>query len=94
MSKSLAELIRQLSPTVTPRDIKELPLLTLGSSFQGANNVLIGQKATEAVFLAIAETVEQYITERTEQKLHTLRRATEVPVKSDEEPRKSGPLRS
>src|SRR4029453_10557279 len=37
----------------TSRDIAELPLLTLGSSFQGAKNVIIGQKATQAIFLAI-----------------------------------------
>src|SRR5688500_19964643 len=43
MSAVLAELIRQISPTVTSRDVDELRLLTLGSQFQGANNVNIGK---------------------------------------------------
>src|SRR5437879_5941634 len=55
MCPALAELVRQLSPTVTPRDVQELPLLTLGSFFQGANNVLIGKQATADVFLSIKE---------------------------------------
>ncbi|HEY3964597.1 MAG TPA: XcyI family restriction endonuclease [Planctomycetaceae bacterium] len=57
MCASLADLVRQLSPSVTPRDVQELPLLTLGSYFQGANNVLIGKQATADVFLAIKEIV-------------------------------------
>jgi XcyI restriction endonuclease len=69
MSKGLAELVRQLSPTVTPRDINELPLLTLGSFFQGANNVSIGKQATLGVFLAVADIVQQYVTRHDEQKL-------------------------
>ena len=32
---ALAELARQVSPAVTPRDVTELPLLTLGAQFQG-----------------------------------------------------------
>jgi hypothetical protein len=69
MSTALDKLVRQLSPSVTRRDIGELPLLTLGSFFQGANNVRIGKQATVGVFLAMAEIVEKFITERTEQKL-------------------------
>jgi hypothetical protein len=65
MSLALAELIRTLSPTVTPRDITELPLLTLGSPFQGSRNTQIGEAATEAGFLAIAEIVNAYTTEQT-----------------------------
>jgi hypothetical protein len=30
MSEALAELMRQMSPAITPRDVAELPLLTLG----------------------------------------------------------------
>lgn len=33
MCKALAELVRQLSPTVTTRDVNDLPLLTLGPGF-------------------------------------------------------------
>jgi hypothetical protein len=69
MAEPLAELVRQLSPAVTPRDVSELPLLTLGSKFQGANNNQIGQRATHDVFLAIAEVVETHVTDRDAQSL-------------------------
>jgi hypothetical protein len=69
MCSVLADLVQQLSPTVTPRDIDELPLLTLGQQFQGANNVLIGQQAIQGVFQAIASVTADYVTERTEQAL-------------------------
>jgi hypothetical protein len=63
MCAALTDLVSQLSPAVTTRDIRELPLLTLGSYFQGANNVLIGKKATEDVFLSIAEVVKGHLAE-------------------------------
>lgn len=44
MATSLSDLIRQMSPGVTPRDLQELPLLS-GAQFQGSNNVAIGRKA-------------------------------------------------
>lgn len=66
MTGSLSELIRQLSPSVTARDLSELPLITLGAQFQGGNNVAIGKQATLDVFLAIAEIVDGHIVERTE----------------------------
>jgi hypothetical protein len=61
MCQALAELVRRLSPTVTQRDIDELPLLTLGGQFQGSNNNKIGQQATLDVFLAIKEIVQKHI---------------------------------
>lgn len=64
LSEALAGLVRQISPTITPRDVSELPLLTLGSQFQGANNNTIGQQATLEVFLAIADIVKDYTVER------------------------------
>lgn len=69
MGQALAELIRQLSPSVTARDVSELPLLVLGGQFQGATNNAIGQLATVEVFLAIAEIVEEYTVERDERSL-------------------------
>lgn len=69
MCEALAELVRQLSPGVSLRDIAELPLLTLGSQFQGANNVKIGKEATEAVFVAIADITKKYISSRTANRL-------------------------
>jgi hypothetical protein len=61
MCEALAELVRRLSPTVTQRDVDELPLLTLGGQFQGSNNNKIGQQATLDVFLAIKEIVKKRI---------------------------------
>lgn len=61
MCQALAELVRRLSPTVTQRDIDELPLLTLGGQLQGSNNNKIGQQATLDVFLAIKEIVQKHI---------------------------------
>jgi hypothetical protein len=75
MTLAIAELVRQISPTVTPRDINELQLITLGSYFQGANNVMIGKQATLAVFLAIAEIVGSHITKQSDTKI-TLRNAS------------------
>jgi hypothetical protein len=69
MSASLSELTRQLSPTVTTRDVQELPLLTLGAQLQGGSNVAIGKQATVDVFLAIASIVEDHIVERTEKRI-------------------------
>lgn len=61
MAAALAELVRQISPRVTSRDIAELPLLTLGSQIQGGQNNLIGQKATRDIFLVMAEVLEGHI---------------------------------
>jgi hypothetical protein len=69
LAQPLADLIRQMSPAVTPRDVSELPLLTLGSQFQGGNNNTIGQQATLEVFLAVSEVVAPYISSRTERRL-------------------------
>ncbi|MGQ0637104.1 MAG: XcyI family restriction endonuclease [Planctomycetaceae bacterium] len=79
MCTSLADLIRQLSPPVTPRDVHELPLLTLGSFFQGANNVLIGKQATADVFLSVKAILGQHVTEYTELRI-IVRNASGRPV--------------
>jgi hypothetical protein len=71
----LAELVRQIAPTVTMRDLGELTLLTLGSQFQGGSNNLVGQQATRGVFLSIAEIVEPFVISRDEHKL-TLQNAS------------------
>lgn len=68
MSKPLSELVRQI-PNITMRDISELPLLTYGSQLQGSNNTQIGKKAMADVFMAIAEIVEPFITQRTATRL-------------------------
>lgn len=65
----LAELVRQISPQITSRDVAELPLLALGSQFQGANNNAIGRQATLEVFLAIADVVESHTAKRTRTRL-------------------------
>jgi len=69
MAASLSALVRQVSPAMTQRDVQELPLLTLGSQLQGANNVTIGQHATVEAFLAVEEIVRQYVESRTENQL-------------------------
>jgi hypothetical protein len=61
MVAALSDLVRQVSPAITPRDVAELPLLTLGSQLQGANNNVIGQEGTRAVFLAIRALVSAYL---------------------------------
>jgi hypothetical protein len=62
MAASLAEMVRQMSPAISGRDVTGLPLLTLGSQFQGANNNAIGRQATIDVFLAVSELVKDCIT--------------------------------
>ena len=61
MSRGLAELVRQMSPTITPRDVTELPLLTLGAQIQGSNNNTIGKRAIADVFLAIRSIVTDFV---------------------------------
>jgi hypothetical protein len=61
MSGHLAELVRQISPRITARDIAELPLLTLGAQLYGSNNNAIGRKATLDVFVSVAEIVKDCI---------------------------------
>lgn len=63
MRAALAELVRFISPTITPRDVAELPILTLGQQFQGGNNNTIGKKATAGVFLAIRDILRPYTAE-------------------------------
>jgi len=50
VSENLAELVRQLSPKITARDVAELSLLTLGAQLYGSNNNAIGKQATLDVF--------------------------------------------
>ena len=66
MGISLAALIEQIGPVVSARDVRELPLLTLGAQFQGGANVMIGKRATEDVFRAIAAIVDDYKVDQTE----------------------------
>jgi hypothetical protein len=75
MSKSLAELVIQMSPQFTSQDVTELPLLTLGSKFQGGNNNTIGKQATMDVFLAISELVKDFKVSEDERKI-TIRNAS------------------
>ena len=61
MAGHLAEMVRQISPTITARDVSELPLLTLGAQLYGSNNNAIGKKATLDVFVSVAEIVKPFI---------------------------------
>jgi hypothetical protein len=69
MAKSLANLVRQISPQLTSQDVAELPLLALGSKFQGSNNNTIGKQATIDIFLAVSELVKDYKESETERKI-------------------------
>lgn len=86
MSEATADLVRQMSPTITPRDVAELPLLTIGSQFQGSNNNTIGKQATAAVYLSIVELVAPYTINRTDRTLslkNASRRAVTITLASD-----------
>lgn len=72
MAEGLAELVRLISPTITQRDLDELPLLTIGSQFQGGCNNLIGQQATKEVLWAMADAVEDHIVTRTERQIKVM----------------------
>jgi hypothetical protein len=61
MAENLAELVRQISPRISARDVSELPLLTLGAQLYGSNNNAIGRLATLDVFLAVTEIVAKFI---------------------------------
>lgn len=70
MAIPLAALVRQISPVITPRDVIELPLLTLGSQLQGSNNNIIGQAAIKGIFLSIAGITKDITTRQTASELH------------------------
>ena len=61
IGEGMGELIRQMAPTITMQDVTELPLLILGSQFQGLSNNVIGANAIREVFLAVQELVEDSI---------------------------------
>lgn len=69
MSIPISELVLSLTPSITLRDVSELPLLTLGSQFQGANNNRIGSDAIAAVFIAIREIVAPHIVKQSNREL-------------------------
>jgi XcyI restriction endonuclease len=74
MSVGLADLVRQMSPRIAPRDVTELPLVTLGAQLQGSNNNTIGQQAIKEVFIAIRSLVLPYLIDEDERTL-TVRNA-------------------
>jgi hypothetical protein len=69
MAANLAELVRQISPAITDRDISELPILTLGAQLQGSNNNAIGRQATLDVFLSVGEIVKEFIVSQDDTKI-------------------------
>ncbi|HLQ33277.1 MAG TPA: XcyI family restriction endonuclease, partial [Chloroflexota bacterium] len=69
VGEAMGDVIRQMSPAITMQDVSDLPLLILGSQFQGMNNNLIGQRAIHEVFTAVQELVEKSIIERTERSI-------------------------
>ncbi len=69
MALHLSELVRQISPRITARDISELPLLTLGAQLYGSNNNAIGKKATLDVFLSVSEIVKDFVVDHGARKI-------------------------
>jgi len=69
LGEGLADLVRQMSPGISLRDVAELPLLTLGAQFQGSNNNIIGKQAVLDAFLSIREIVKDHIIEEQETKV-------------------------
>ena len=69
MAENLAELVRQISPKITARDVSELPLLTLGAQLYGSNNNAIGRQATLDVFLSVIEIVKGFIVSQDKSKI-------------------------
>jgi hypothetical protein len=53
LGRALGDLVIRISPAITPLDIDQLPLLTIGSQLQGLNNNLIGRQATQDIFTSI-----------------------------------------
>lgn len=74
MANPLAELVRQI-PDFADRDLRELPLLSLGSQLQGSNNTQIGKKAMQEIFVAITEVLGESIVKKDPNKL-TLKNAS------------------
>lgn len=65
MSEALADLVRQMTPSMSRRDVAELPLLTLGQQLQGGRNNVIGQEATKSIFIAMIEMLRPRMTNAT-----------------------------
>ena len=65
INAQVAELISQISPSVSPLDVDQLPLLTLGSQFDGSWRNGIGKAAAADVFLAVHELVAHLLTDET-----------------------------
>lgn len=80
------QLAQGLSPTITPQDVGQLPLLTLGAQMYGSNNNDIGKAATQGVFLAIRDIVKPHLTAETPTKLtvkNSAGRQVEIFLSSD-----------
>lgn len=69
MAEHLSNLVRQISPRITARDISELPLLTLGAQLYGSENNAIGKTATVDVFVAVSEIVKDFAISRDSRKI-------------------------
>lgn len=69
LGTAIGELVENIAPSVSARDLEELPLLTLGAQFQGANNVEIGKTAAKAVFVALREVLGEHVTNEASSKI-------------------------
>jgi len=69
MADSLSDLVRKVALQLSARDISELPLLTLGSQFQGGNNNIIGRQAAANIFVAVSELVRDHIVKEDQRRI-------------------------
>lgn len=69
IASEMTELIRQIAPTLSGRDLNDLPLLTFAAQLYGSNNNAIGRKATVDVFLAVAEIVRGHSPVQTDRRI-------------------------
>jgi hypothetical protein len=69
ISQAMTDLVRQMSPAMSDRDVRELPILTIGAQFQGSNNTKIGKQAVVNVFIAVSGIVKGYIISQDDRKL-------------------------
>ncbi len=60
MAIPLTNLVTQI-PTLSERDLRELPLLTFGAQLQGSNNTQIGKKAMQEAFATIKSIVANFV---------------------------------
>jgi serine phosphatase RsbU (regulator of sigma subunit) len=71
MAENLAELVRQISPQITARDVGELPLLTLGAQLYGSK-IIVHNASKRKVIIALSSDPDIRIQEEFEGQLRNI----------------------